>query len=873
MQRSGPCCLIVALFGLSVHLGAEEVTVGSPLGRIRIAVDATQVQATDAHGQITTVKLQDHPGITWADRLRSAKAAQPQARVEALGQVGLRKIAISHQVSMMPRSKQVLAALAERWKFRMIAALPDHSYVVEPQDDHPLAGIHLANALAGDPDIVWAEAQLRWPARVKATPNDPLFTNQWALSNDGSQANTTAGVDIRATLAWDTARGVGKNVAIVDSGIEYTHPDLSACYISALALDLFESDGGPAGPLPSGAGEEHGTVTAGLAVARGFNGVGMCGAAPSAGLAPVRLIVGAFTDTMAANALRVGVTPPTVSGPIVDVSSNSWGEADDGVAFKPATNTLANALSYGSQTGRDGRGTSYVFAAGNGGVTDDTAYDGYQQYRQVIAVGAVDGHGANASYTEPGANLLVAAPGGDAAGAVSTDQVGANGYVSGSYLAATDALAGTSFAAPLVSGVVALLYETNTALTWRDVEHILVNTARPLGGGFQTNATGLQHHHRQGFGLVDAAAAVTAATTWIPVPAASSVVAVGTGTGAIPDVATQTVSFDLTGASDLRVEAAQLTITVTHTYWADLAFTLTSPTGTTARIEARSLDTYADTRTFTIICRPFWNEAAIGTWTLALDDLAAGDIGTSSAASLTVYGWRPRAVPTATVAIPNTTRVGDTSATITLTGTGFANDAADLSPVSTATWQRGVSSGVATVSTISGTTSLAVMLPTAALAGSLGDTVNISITNPAFAGLGGGTSAPISVTLRANAAPTLAAGSVSAALNGSGSTTLVTTDADSDTLSFTSTATSLGTITFSAGTLQFAAGPTVGSDTVTVTADDGNGGTANATFTVTVTAGSSARGSHGGGGGGGCGAAGLSGVLSVLLVARLRRRR
>ena len=131
-------------------------------------------------------------------------------------------------------------------------------------------------------------------------------------------------------------------------------------------------------------------------------------------------------------------------------------------------------------------------------------------------VGSVGKDGIHASYSTPGANLLVSAPGGDTEGvsnhhitAITNSGCGSPGI-------------GTSFACPVVSGVVALILEANPDLTWRDVQGIFVTTSQPvLNNGDSrddtsgvVNGAGLWHSNLYGFGIVDAAAAVSAAESW-----------------------------------------------------------------------------------------------------------------------------------------------------------------------------------------------------------------------------------------------------------------------------------------------------------------------------------------------------------------------
>src|SRR5204862_474058 len=116
----------------------------------------------------------------------------------------------------------------------------------------------------------------------------------------------------------------------------------------------------------------------------------------------------------------------------------------------------------------------------------------YRNTRFGITVGALDPSGAHASYSNTGAPLLVSAYSNGTSGAITTtDLVGNDGFASGDY---TFGFGGTSAAAPMVSGVVALMLSANPALSYRDVQRILATTARkndPADLGWVQNGAGL----------------------------------------------------------------------------------------------------------------------------------------------------------------------------------------------------------------------------------------------------------------------------------------------------------------------------------------------------------------------------------------------
>ncbi len=123
-----------------------------------------------------------------------------------------------------------------------------------------------------------------------------------ALAQHGS-GGQNPGADINVASWWNFAGnarlGSGVNIAIVDDGLQYTHPDLALNYRSGLSRDINFNDADPAGP--NAANEDfHGTAVAGVAAGRGHNGVGVSGVAPRAGLAGIRLIAAATTDAQEA---------------------------------------------------------------------------------------------------------------------------------------------------------------------------------------------------------------------------------------------------------------------------------------------------------------------------------------------------------------------------------------------------------------------------------------------------------------------------------------------------------------------------------------------------------------------------------------------
>lgn len=465
-------------------------------------------------------------------------------------------------------------------------------------------------------------------------PNDPDFDQQWHLQNTG-QFGGPAGVDLDVTPVWDTYQGNNVVVAVVDEGVDYRHVDLLPNYDAADSWDFNGTSmpGGDNNPMPRN-DDAHGTNVAGILAARGNNGIGVSGVAPMARLAAIRLTASSTTDDQEAAAL-------SFNRQSIAIYSNSWGPDDDGEHLEAPGPLMIKALQDGVTLGRGGRGNVFVWAAGNGlEENDNVNYDGYANSRYVIAVTALDDYDRQAYYAEPGAPILVSSYGsGVSPGIFSTDNRGANGYSPDDYY---DDFGGTSASTPMVSGVVALMLQANPNLTWRDVKHILVDTARrndPTDADWKLNGAGHWVNHKYGYGSVDAAAAVQAALNWQNVApettTTSGLINVGLQ---IPDNNTSGIVSAVTIDKLIRVESVEVVLTATHGDRGDLRVILTSPDGTQSVLAEPHGDQSNDYRSWTFTTNRHWDEIAKGTWTLRVTDEKGGVVGTFNSWKLNIYG-------------------------------------------------------------------------------------------------------------------------------------------------------------------------------------------------------------------------------------------
>lgn len=548
-----------------------------------------------------------------------------------------------------------------------------------------------------------AEPQLTRRLVKRVAPNDPLYNQQFYFKNTG-QNGGTSGEDINIEGLWPVSSGLGVTVAVVDDGLEITHPDLApnVAQDTSLHRDAVDDDSDPTPPDA----KNHGTVCAGFIAARGNNGIGMTGAAPQARLLGVRLLGEgrntASTDIKEAEALGWRTD-------VVQISNNSWGPDDDAATVSGPETAAVAALRAGVESGRSNRGVLYFVATGNGRDDGDHAgYDGFSGSRYVFAVAATNSQGRQASFSESGPQAIVCAAGQTLEGSetqlLAADNVGPRGANTsaspeGDYT--TSGTQGTSYSTPQAAGVAALMLQANPSLGWRDVKEIFIRSARkndPTDTEWVLNGAGFHFNHKYGAGFIDASAAVALARTWTNLGPEQSTSLASNTSGTVPDNASAGLSrtFAFTGASNFRAETVEVTVNVSHAKRGQLRFELISPSGTTTVLGApRAKDTGADFAPWTFSTPRHWGEGVAGTWTVRVIDTVEGVAGTLNSASVSIYGSLTSAasapvITTAPAAV--TTTVGG-SAT-------FSVAATSSSPV-TYQWRKdGVAIGGATGATL-----------------------------------------------------------------------------------------------------------------------------------------------------------------------------
>ncbi|MCG9713076.1 S8 family serine peptidase [Shewanella insulae] len=387
------------------------------------------------------------------------------------------------------------------------------------------------DAMEGTEIIRFEVSDGEYKAKATLTINiesgDPLYAYQWHLKNTGQNSfavnRGVAGEDINVAEAISMdIKGQGVTVAVVDDGLEISHPDLMNNVIPGGSYNLIT---GTIDPTPFSGRSGHGTAVSGIIAAEGWNSIGGRGVAPEA-----KLIGFNFLDR--------DPTGEVTSVQTFENFAKSHGES----AFSDSARVFNQSYGYSvpfphgfdedelevyhdvATQSFDGKGSIFVKSAGNGynyyrwgtywipgdyfTATDEKpanhglpfhnsnmSTDNANVYNLVVS--AINAKGELSSYSSVGSNIFVTAPGGeygeDNPAIVTTDRAGCeNGYAVAEDRPSTpfhgglhplntscdynSTMNGTSSAAPNTSGAVAMIMSANPGLSWRDVRHVLAKT-------------------------------------------------------------------------------------------------------------------------------------------------------------------------------------------------------------------------------------------------------------------------------------------------------------------------------------------------------------------------------------------------------------
>jgi thermitase len=354
----------------------------------------------------------------------------------------------------------------------------------------------MVDRLARHPHFKFAELDRIVPPNL--VTNDPYLGSQWHVPKIG------------AGVAWDKAKGDGVTIAILDTGVDSAHPDLSSRIVPG--WNIYDNNANTADVYG------HGTKVAGSAAAAFNNGIGVAGVAGNAKIMPIR--ISSATGGATLSAMAQGITWAADHG--ARVANISYVSAE--------SSSVRSAGDY-----MKSKGGLVTTSAGNYG-TDA----GIAATTSVIPVSATDSNDAKASWSSYGAFVAMSAPG---VGIYTTTNGG--GYA---------AVNGTSFASPVTAGVVALIMSANPKLTSSEVEKVLFSTAVDLGTAGRDPFFG---HGRANAAAAVQAALTTTSTVDATAPAASISAPLGSSTvsGLVPVNVSATDNVGVTKV-ELRVNGS-----------------------------------------------------------------------------------------------------------------------------------------------------------------------------------------------------------------------------------------------------------------------------------------------------------------------------
>ncbi|KAF9454583.1 hypothetical protein P691DRAFT_656065 [Macrolepiota fuliginosa MF-IS2] len=450
---------------------------------------------------------------------------------------------------------------------------------------------------------------------------DPLFDKQWHLVNNEFPEHM-----MNATPVWDMGyTGKGVISSLVDDGLDYTSDDLAGNFD---AEDSYDFNDHESLPTPKNYDDHHGTRCAGQIAAQKNNVCGV-GIAFDSKVAGVRILSGPISDVDEASALNYGFHN-------VSIYSCSWGPPDNGQSMEGPAYLIKKAVVNGINSGRNGKGSIFVFASGNGASSGDQCnFDGYTNSIYSVTVSAIDYKGMHPYYSEScAANMIVAYSSGGGQHIVTTDK--------GKDTCATTH-GGTSAAAPNAVGVFALALEARPDLSWRDIQYLCVETARivnPDDEDWEKTAAGKLYSYKYGYGALDAYAFVTAAQswplvkpqTWLP----TDTVILNDGKmdnqgnftggqfiGADGVESKITITKDMLDSNNLeKLEHINIKVWIQHTRRGDVEVEIVSPNGIKSVLASQRQFDAATTGFpgWTFMSVKHWGEDPVGDWTIRVSD-------------------------------------------------------------------------------------------------------------------------------------------------------------------------------------------------------------------------------------------------------------
>ncbi|KAK3096815.1 hypothetical protein FSP39_003549 [Pinctada imbricata] len=540
----------------------------------------------------------------------------------------------------------------------------DHHYLLRHKDvpsRSRRSAYHHTKRLSSDSRVLWVDQQISRSRRKRdfmserSTEraysefhvNDPLWSSEWYVHDTREGGSSIPKLDLHVLPVWHSGiTGKGVVITVLDDGLEKNHTDIEANYDPYASTDLNDNDNDPQPRYDPTDENKHGTRCAGEIAMVANNSKCGVGIAYNAKIGGVRMLDGRVTDSLEAEAIAFNHT-------YIDIYSASWGPNDDGQTVEGPGPMALKAFEKGIKEGRNGKGVIYVWASGNGGrLGDNCDCDGYTGSIYTLSINSASQHQLKPWYSEMCASTMAATY---SSGAYNDQRI----VSADLHGRCTIHHTGTSAAAPLAAGIIALLLEKNPELTWRDVQHLVTWTAEysalKQNPGWKKNGAGFWISNSFGFGLLNAAAMVKAAdkNTWKTVPEKTiCYVESDPQTANLPmnlrSKQEVEIKIKTTGckgqANEINyLEHVQFIITMDYTKRGDLSLNATSASGVeTMLLSQRPLDkSSAGFQEWTFMSVHSWGEHPSGTWKLKFWDAAGqNNAGIIKSVKLVLHGTK-----------------------------------------------------------------------------------------------------------------------------------------------------------------------------------------------------------------------------------------
>ncbi|XP_057290604.1 endoprotease bli-like isoform X2 [Hydractinia symbiolongicarpus] len=486
--------------------------------------------------------------------------------------------------------------------------------------------------------------------RAASSFNDPMYSTQWYLTN---------GV-MKIKEAWDEGYN-GKDVVIsvLDTGLEKTHDEFKKRYDASASYNFVSNTTDPTPDYVGGS--KHGTNVAGIVAGEANNGKCGVGVAYGAKIGGVR-----FIDTSGGSVAQGKDYSQNAALSFnrnhIDIYTCAWGP-DDSIGSKVGYNLAPKAMADGTKHGRNGKGSLFVFGAGNEGIFQDSCgYDGYITSIHTLAISVVNSDGKKSNVSERCPAII----------GVTQTRDGAKGVLSNADPMATadlqnkcsNTFSATSAAAAVASGMLALVLQANKDLTWRDVQHIITRTSIndptkviDVDNGWKTNGAGFKVSDRFGFGILDAMAMIKLAKNWTTVRPQISCEHENAAHRAIPSTGSLTDKIKLSNTCGItKLEHVVLLLNLTFTPRRDLQVEVKSPSSLVSyMLLPRKMDFGSEIKMYSTMSMHYWGENPAGEWEVLFKNAnsATKSNGTLKYYKLIFYGTSNVTAP-ATPTAPTT---------------------------------------------------------------------------------------------------------------------------------------------------------------------------------------------------------------------------